>query len=1033
MIISQKYSVVGLYFAASFKHLKIRRIYSMRPKDFKNSIFKKVMDVTGFYHKGKAGHGVFDASMLLNSKKFSEQHLKYRSVLSEDHLGADAVFELAGSPCIYFKSIQGPTPSSEELARLHRTAWNHGLSPMMWVITATQVMIYSCYSRPERKDKLGADKHLMATFETTDEGLKALNEFAGRVQIEAGRFWQHEAVKKIDRGKRVDRCLLQELKENHAKLTQAGLEPHVARSLLGRSILAVWLSDRGILDEAFFQSNYGVNNFIELLGNKEASYKFFTWLDDKFHRNVFPLKFSYMGKTYEEKKMVQAEYLEIVQKMFDGRRTKKNLKQPWIYDFGIIPTQYISVTYEMFTGPDDPKLSPVQNTPYTPVNLVELVVSKAFEVNKSDGNVLDLACGSGAFLVEAFRRLVARKISRGEKWTRKIVRQALHEQLYGLDMNFDALQIAAFCLYLTAMDLDPDPKSPDTLNFEPLIGRNLIEADAFDVFAPFNVQEPFRSKNFVAIVGNPPWTRGKDKGLAWEYCRQLQYPLARSDTPDQAILWRISRFAGKKTAIGLILHASPFFSHAQPALKAKRTLWTRFTTKRVINLCDLRHDGLFPHSIAPALVYIALGECPEDSDTCLVSRCDRTDNFRCHGIIELHDTYKKEVSVIELAEDPDLLKIASWAGYGDMDLIRKLRNNFITLDDFCERLRCRKRLNRGQGFQLTNGNKNVSELVGLPWLKSGELGEFILEAKRLPKLPPVSFYSPRNPGIYCGPLVIAVRGLSHDRFKAAFCDQNVAYTEEYYGFSFATASDDRPAHYLNAIFNSSMATYYLFLTGSVWGIERDKIEPNDLMNFRIPWFDQVKKSYIDKVLNIEAAILEELKSEKKVSDKLRQKLDRAVFDLYGLNEMERAMVLDTVNHTLDLKTRRENSHAVTEPESDDLVSYVQHFASAMGASDSVSGTVFDVPDSPLQVVRINLEKSSDIAIETRQNLYTLLNEIVGDLPSSQVSRLFPLKFKKVDAGSDIYIFKPSQRRHWTLAAAQNDACRLMMDRQKAPR
>jgi hypothetical protein len=999
----------------------------MRQKNSINPIFKRVMEATGFYRQGKPSPGVLDAGTLIKSKKFSEQNLKYGTVLNADNMGADAIFELSGSACIYFKSINGQTPFPDEMARIHRTAWNHGLAPMMWVVTTTEVMILSCYSRPERKDQLGALRHVIATFPTTDKGLKELNEFSGRVQVETGKVWLQDKMTKINRERRVDRCLLQDLTDVQAKLSHAGLVPHVARSVLGRSILAAWLSDRKILNKEFFQANCGVDSLIELLGDKDATYKLFAWLDDKFNHNVFPLKFTYMGKTYDEKKLVQPEHLEIIQKMFDGRRIKRNLKQQWIYDFSIMPVEYISSIYEMFTATGSSKLGPVRSTQYTPMNLVEMVVSKAFEVNKADGNVLDMSCGSGVFLVEAFRRLLGRKVAKGEALTRKLVRKTLHEQLYGLDVNFDALQIAAFCLYLTALELDPDPQSLDAMDFEPLIGKTLIAADAFDIFAPFNVQEPFKSRNFVAVVGNPPWTRCKDKGLAWDYCRQLKYPLARSDTPDQAFLWRMSRFAGEKTAIGLILHASPFFSHAKPALKAKAALWTRFTTKRVINLCELRQDGLFPNSTAPALIYIAQGRRPEDEDTCLVSRCDRADNFKRHGIIELHDDYRKEVSVVELAEDPDLLKAASWAGYGDLALIQRLRKNFIRLDKFCDRLRCRKGLNRGQGFQLTNGNKEVPELIGLPYLKSGSLGSFNIDAKKLPKLPKMSFYSPRNPGIYWGPLVITVRGLSYDGFKAAYCDHNVVYTEEYYGFSFA-ASDDRYAHYLNAILNSRLASYYLFLTGSVWGIERDKIEPNDLMNLPIPAFEPGRKSAIDKMLDVEAAILQELKTADKPSEKLLKKLDQAVFDLYGLSETERAMVLDTVNHTLDLKIFRDNSQAITKPASEELVTYVEHFTSAMGVGDSSSGTVFDVPGSPLQIVRINLKKSSDVAVESKKDLYSLLDEIATDLPSSQAGGLFPLNFKKIDTGSDIYILKPSQRRHWTVAAAQNDAQRFMMDR-----
>ncbi len=42
------------------------------------------------------------------------------------------------------------------------------------------------------------------------------------------------------------------------------------------------------------------------------------------------------------------------------------------------------------------------------------------------------------------------------------------------------------------------------------------------------------------------------------------------------------------------------------------------------------------------------------------------------------------------------------------------------------------------------------------------------------------------------------------------------------------------AHYINGLLNSSLAAYFLFLTASVWGVERDKVEPNDLLRFPVP-------------------------------------------------------------------------------------------------------------------------------------------------------------------------------------------------------
>jgi len=187
---------------------------------------------------------------------------------------------------------------------------------------------------------------------------------------------------------------------------------------------------------------------------------------------------------------------------------------------------------------------------------VDLVLSEAFKQLSADANILDLSCGSGVFLVDVLRRLVALRIANGEEWSREIVRHTLYHQIYGVDISKEAIQIAAFSLYLTALELDPDPQLSDALKFRSLIGKNLFAADAFDEDASFNKEEPFATKNFQAIIGNPPWRRNRANHLATEYCRKRRYAVTRRSL-DQAFLWRIGDFTNDETLIGLILHSRP--------------------------------------------------------------------------------------------------------------------------------------------------------------------------------------------------------------------------------------------------------------------------------------------------------------------------------------------------------------------------------------------------------------------------------------------------------------------------------------------
>ena len=113
--------------------------------------------------------------------------------------------------------------------------------------------------------------------------------------------------------------------------------------------------------------------------------------------------------------------------------------------------------------------------------------------------VLDLTCGSGVFLVEALRRLVYMRAGQSPV-RREHIREILRDQIFGVDKNESAITVASFSLYLAALELDPDPKPPEALRFEPLIGRNLFIADAFEL-DQVQVGVRLKEKRFDIIVG----------------------------------------------------------------------------------------------------------------------------------------------------------------------------------------------------------------------------------------------------------------------------------------------------------------------------------------------------------------------------------------------------------------------------------------------------------------------------------------------------------------------------------------------------
>lgn len=1024
-----------------------------------NQIYQRVMEHTGFYRHGVPTTGVTEAEDI---RKNLEKRIKYSAVINPEQINATAIYELSGSPCIYFTQLNEPNP--RELAKLHKLSWNHGLAPMLWIITPDEVLLYSSYSQPTKEDENNPNQHLIDRFETTESDLNRMNKFASRLQIESGEFWKWEKAQKINREQRVDKVLVEDLNKTEKKLTQEKKLPRqFAHALLIRSVFVAYLQDRGILNQDFFSNRFGVESFNTLLNNKLATYNLFEWLQTIFNGDLFPV-------SPEEKNAVDKKHLEVAQSLIGGvEEIATGQQRLWqFYDFKVIPIELISSIYESFIYATDAKSAKANSTHYTPLNLVDLVLSEVFRELDGNAKVLDLSCGSGVFLVESLRRLVVKRCGNGEIPTRNLIRETLYNQIFGVDVEAKAVQIAAFSLYLTALELDYELEEnrqlTEDLKFEKLIGKNLFASDAFDEKGEFNQIELFAQKQFHAIVGNPPWTKSKYNKSAEEYCKRKRpdsgypsgYPTASGTPPDQAFLWRIGDFTNDKTCIGLILHGKPFFSNDSAGKTAKESLLMRYKPKVIVNLSKLRLDKLFPKSKAPAMILIAGGKRSEQKDDFYFVCPESPMYFHWHGIVEIGAEHIKKLPVFSTALDSDMLKIATWGSARDMYLIQKLKS----LPKIAEVAG-----NSPQnGFKSGNDQEVPEEWINKKCLESGKMPRYQIDKNDELDILPLRMESPRNFQIYESPLVIISQSIDGNEVFSAFSQEDIVYTQRYSGISFANRpfwlvcflklavisksynsmkyacvklirslyiQQDKVnlAHYLNGVINSSLISYFLFLTASSWGIERPEIKTQDLVRLPVPKPNEDNKFLINKIIEIESRLR---KSHSQPFEKdLKKQLDKAVFDLYGLNDDERILVEDTTQITIDLYMNREKSAALKKPKATDLEAYALHFMSVIEPffdtlkERSIVADIFDIANTPLQVVKFSIVPypGREQVVQTVQaeDLITVLKSIAKQLLSKLADRVFTRRNLKVYVGENIYIIKPCQLRYWSRSAGLNDA------------
>ena len=129
--------------------------------------------------------------------------------------------------------------------------------------------------------------------------------------------------------------------------------------------------------------------------------------------------------------------------------------------------------------------------------------------------ILDPACGSGAFLIEAFDQLHALyEISnarleelRGQRTLFDLDRQILQHNLYGVDLNAEAIQICQLSLWIKTAARGKVLTSLDHTIREgnSVISDPSVHPKALDWQAAF--PEVFAQGGFDVVVGNPPYVR----------------------------------------------------------------------------------------------------------------------------------------------------------------------------------------------------------------------------------------------------------------------------------------------------------------------------------------------------------------------------------------------------------------------------------------------------------------------------------------------------------------------------------------------
>ncbi|CCE98542.1 hypothetical protein SFHH103_04051 (plasmid) [Sinorhizobium fredii HH103] len=1008
--------------------------------------FRQALEATGYLDaQGRAAPGLNESG--------HEVPARLRAVFQDERVGlhADAVFSAQGAPTSIFKDAGHQPPTVEDLRAWYEAAWNVGVAPLLWIVTPTDIRLYDCYASPPDQAHDAEPPELGRFMLNAPELLLALDAACGRLATETGAFWSSPIGAKINRRHRVDRELLAEISAlEHRLIELTGPEvPNEKRSLardlaqrfIGRCIFTSYLLDRG-LAQPFLPDDLPAD-LAQIFSTPATAFRLFAWLRSTFNGDLFP-----MDDPGAEREHLSEAHLGLLRDFIEGRSLipeRKGQGRLFRFRFNAIPVDLISSIYQQFARTSAADDAEAQGLHYTPIELVHLTLDPVFEQLPGSARIVDPACGSGAFLVEAFRRLVWRATG-GKPASRQLVREILYGQLFGIDINKSALGIAAFSLYLAALELDQEPvENLRDLKFDHLIGQTLFEADSLAEPLP----APIASNEFDAVVGNPPWTFVGQSGASPKRTRDEATARPRR-SPDQAFLALAARLAGDSGRIGMIMKATPFFSKDVHAVDARRALLKKLAPAALINLSYLRREELFPDAKGPALLFLARCALSTASERLLVGSIPWTPDFRRTGIFHVGPGEIRSIPLDRVLAVPPFLKAATFGTVRDGWLISRLEQEFPTLDTCLTAVGILPRHHRGQGFKVNGAAQFATpeDYFELPVATPENFRPMRLPTEGLDKLTRATLHRPRTRSIFKGPILLCSKvasdaSLERGRFSATVIETDALFTESFTGISFAE-SDSELAYVLNAILNSSLTAFQLALGGPTWGLERPTVLPHDLLSIRVPFFGDMDRKRMAAVIEAERAVAAD-----PTDHDLLAVLDQAVFDLYDLEPDEAVLAADATDRAryLIYENRKERCGFVMPPRSPDLRAYASQLVSVVNAYLRARGErhlqahIYDraldktdwtrgIPG--VTAVRFSMAPGRPDGINDPldgdpEDLAALGNLLRGGFETVVPPYLNERRQLRIYGDDCLFILKPSEVRYWTRTAGLNDADIILAD------
>lgn len=672
-------------------------------------------------------------------------------------------------------------PDDARFAELHKRLWSWGGVPLVYRAGPGIIQLFRCAHEP---DFAGPDDvpvcNPIRTLKLGSE-IAELDIWWDAQRIRNGAIWDDPDTCKLmlSATKSAHRKLVAGVRALANQLAESELlDPVLRRRLLILSLLIAYLEERLVLlPDDFERALPGASRFFQVLGDGPALIRLLEALEERFNGHVFRLRDSERTALAESAEL--ANYARLVQ----GYQDASGQLSFWrLYSFRDLPVELISNIYQLF-------VKDAASSIYTPPALVRLMLEEALGWDRidalmaSDGVILDPACGSGVFLVEAYKRLVLHWRSRND-WARPGIEELrqLLQRVHGIDLEEGAVELAAFSLCLSLCDaLEPQEIRSCVKLFPRLAGETLHWSCFFDAKAQKLVKAPV-----AVVVGNPPFessltTEGARRS-AGAYCEEYG-----TLADNQLAYLFLHEAMGIVEAGGVLAMVEPSgFLYNQNAHAVRQSFFKRWKVRELLDFVSVR--GLFKKGNADPKIVVVIAEAynPEPNGRLLHAVFRRNGRATAEQGFDIDYYDLHWVHNADAEKSRDIWRANLLGGSRAHDLIQRLRT-YPTLREFAER----HQWDFGEGYIA--GQKGISRpaehLVGKPLLPTSALSRDGLDTRFLGVVPNQPIKDTKTERRFTPPLLLIKE--HEDLYHGLWEGHYLAYKHEIVGLAAPRGQIDR--------------------------------------------------------------------------------------------------------------------------------------------------------------------------------------------------------------------------------------------------